>query len=93
MIASFKCKLTQELWITGKSKKLPPDVLKIILRKLLMLDSAVDLKDLYIPVSNHLEVLRGDRDGQHSLRVNIRYRFCFIWKNKEIHDVEVIDYH
>lgn len=93
MILSFKCKLTEELWKTGKSKKLPPEILKVILRKLLMLDIATELKDLMAPPSNCLEALYGDRKEQYSIRVNIRWRICFIWKNNSAYDVEMIDYH
>lgn len=58
-----------------------------------MLDSATDLKDLMTPPSNCLEALHGDRQEQYSIRVNIRWRICFMWKNNSAYDVEMIDYH
>jgi proteic killer suppression protein len=62
-------------------------------RKLGYLDAAVDLNDLRSPPGNRLEALRGDRDGQHSIRVNDQFRVCFIWTDEGPKDVEIIDYH
>jgi proteic killer suppression protein len=93
MIYNFKCKQTEELWMTGKNKKFPPDLLKNALRKLWMLDNADDLIDLRVPPSNRLEQLYGDRKQQYSIRVNLQWRICFIWKNKMAYDVEMVDYH
>ena len=93
MIVTFKCKYTEELWKTGKSRKLPPETLKVALRKLLMIDSAYSLEDLKVPPNNHLEGLQRDRKGQLSIRINNRLRICFIWENKRVYDVEIVDYH
>lgn len=93
MIVSFKCKQTEELWVTGKCKRFPPEALKAALRKLLMVHSATELKDLRIPPSNHLENLLGDRKEQYSIRINQKWRLCFVWKNKKAHEVEIVDYH
>ena len=63
------------------------------LRKLRMLDAAVGLEDLRVPPGDRLERLRGDRAGQHSIRVNERWRICFRWRNGDAYDVEIVDYH
>ena len=62
-------------------------------RKLLYLDAAVRLEDLRVPPGNRLEALKGDRAGQHSIRVNDQWRICFVWREDEPHDVEIVDYH
>lgn len=64
-----------------------------MLRKLVVVDSAEQLDDLRIPPGNRLEKLRGDRAGQHSIRVNEQWRICFRWKDGDAYDVEIIDYH
>lgn len=66
---------------------------KVALRRLLSLDSAMELFDLRIPPSNHLEALRGDRKGQHSIRINDRYRICFTWAEDGPHDVEITNHY
>ncbi|GJL92886.1 type II toxin-antitoxin system RelE/ParE family toxin [Hyphococcus sp.] len=66
---------------------------KAALRKLDMLDAAEDLKDLKSPPGNRLEALKGERKGQHSIRINDQWRVCFIWRPDGAHDVEIIDYH
>jgi proteic killer suppression protein len=58
-----------------------------------MLDAAADLGDLRIPPGNRLEALRGNRAGQHSIRINAQWRICFLWKNGDAYDVEIVDYH
>ena len=70
MIDSFKSKSTKELWETGKSKKIPASLRRIALRKLVLIDDAEELKDLMVPPGNRLEELKGNREGQHSIRVN-----------------------
>ena len=62
-------------------------------RKLKMLDDATSLNDLAAPPRNRLEALRGDRKGQHSIRINDQYRICFEWRDGDAHDVEIVDYH
>jgi len=93
MIDSFKCKSTKELWETGKSKKIPASLRRVALRKLVLIDDAEELKDLTVPPGNRLEELKGNRDGQHSIRINDQWRICFVWRNGGAHDVEIVDYH
>lgn len=62
-------------------------------RKLLYLHRARTLEDLKVPAGNHLEALKGDRRGQHSIRINDQWRVCFTWKDGDAHDVEIVDYH
>jgi len=63
------------------------------LRKLFTLDSAARLEDLRVPPGNRLEALKGDRAGQHSIRINDQFRICFVWRDGNAYDVEVVDYH
>ncbi len=65
----------------------------VAMRKLAMLHRAARLDDLRIPPANRLEALKGDRAGQHSIRVNDQFRICFVWKDGDVHDVEIVDYH
>ncbi len=58
-----------------------------------MLDAAASLQDLAVPPGNRLEMLRGDRQGQHSIRINDQFRVCFVWKDGHAYDVEIVDYH
>ena len=78
MIKSFNCKETEKIWNEEFSKKLPHDIQKRALRKLMMLNVATVLEDLRIPPNNRLEALTGDRQGQYSIRINDQYRICFI---------------
>lgn len=66
---------------------------RVARRKLLYLHRAQRLDDLRVPPGNRLEALKGDRKGQHSIRVNDQWRICFVWKNGEVFDVEIVDYH
>jgi len=66
---------------------------RVVRRKLLLLHAAARLDDLRVPPGNRLEALKGDRAGQHSIRVNDQWRICFIWEEGEAHDVEIVDYH
>ena len=93
MIKSFKCKETVKIWEEKFSKKLPQDIQKRALKKLMMLNSALCIEDLKIPPSNHLEILSGDRQGQYSVRINDQFRICFRWLDNHSFDVEVVDYH
>lgn len=74
-------------------KGFPADVVTTARRKLAMLDAAARLDDLRIPPSNRLEALKGDRAGQHSIRVNDQWRVCFVWQDGHAHEVEIVDYH
>lgn len=69
------------------------DVQRVALRKLRMLDAAVSLEDLRVPLGNHLERLRGQRAGRYSIRVNRRWRICFKWVRNDAYEVEILDYH
>ena len=93
MIKSFKCKETEKIWNEEFSKKLPHDIQKRALRKLMMLNVATVLEDLRIPPNNRLEALTGDRQGQYSIRINDQYRICFRWLDNHSFDVELVDYH
>jgi len=74
-------------------KRFGPDVQRVGLRKLRMLDAAEALDDLRIPPANRLEKLKGDRAGQHSIRINSQWRICFVWRGGDAHDVAIVDYH
>lgn len=93
MIKSFKCKETEKIWNEEFSKKLPHDIQKRALRKLMMLNVATVLEDLRITPNNRLEALTGDRQGQYSIRINDQYRICFRWLDNHSFDVEIVDYH
>ncbi len=93
MIVDFKSDDTRKIFVREYSKKLPSDIQRVIYRKLLMLDAARTLDDLRIPPANRLEKLSGDRAGQYSIRVNRKFRICFIWEEGRVSEVEVVDYH
>jgi len=93
VIKSFADKRTQELYVTGRSRRFPSDITKRALRKLDQLNAATVLDDLRIPPSNRLHALGRDRPGQHSIAVNEQWRICFVFKDGEAHDVEICDYH
>jgi toxin HigB-1 len=93
VIRSFGDSRTQQLWLTGKSKRFPPNLIQSALRKLLLINVATRLDDLRVPPGNRLEALKADRAGQFSIQVNDQYRICFAWSNGDAFDVEIIDYH
>lgn len=93
MIKSFKCKETEKIYDRTFSHKLPPDIQKAAMKKLWILDAATELEELKIPPSNHLEHLKGDRKGQHSIRINQQWRICFKWHDGNTFNVEIVDYH
>ena len=93
MIASFGDRETEKLWQSGKSRRLPADLQRRAFKKLAILNAAVGLDNLKVPPGNQLEALRGDRAGQHSIRVNDQYRVCFAWRDGNAFDVEIVDYH
>ncbi len=93
MIKSFKNSGTEKLFNREFSKIIPNQIARIAYRKLVQIDSAHELNDLRVPPGNRLEVLKGDRAGQHSIRINGQYRICFVWKNNHAYQVEVTDYH
>lgn len=92
MIMSFADKHTKALY-EGKRVKPFQDFQAQAERKLQLLDSAVTLGFLRTPPGNRLEALSGNRAGQHSIRINDRYRICFVWRDGNAHDVEITDYH
>ena len=92
MIKSFRCSHTQALYEKGKSKRFGA-IAKVATRKLTQLDAAVTLEFLKSPPGNRLEALAGDREGQHSIRINDQWRICFRWTVSGPEDVEIVDYH
>lgn len=92
MIQSFKDADTKELFETGFSRRWT-GIEAVARRKLDQIDTSITLSDLRIPPGNRREQLKGDRAGQHSIRVNKQYSICFVWKADGAHDVEIADYH
>jgi toxin HigB-1 len=93
MIRSFRDRDTERLARRQRVKKWSPELSKAALRKLRMLDAAEELTDLRVPPGNRLERLKGDRQGQHSIRINDQWRVCFRWEGGNAYDVEIVDYH
>ncbi len=93
VIESFKDEAAKELYETGKSRRIPAQLHRVALRKLKQLHVSVELNDLAVPPGNRLEALHGDREGQHSIRVNDQYRVCFVWSDGRARDIEIVDYH
>jgi proteic killer suppression protein len=92
MIRSFRCADTQSLYETGKSKRFS-GIATVATRKLTQMDAAATLEFLRSPPGNRLEALKNDRLGQHSIRINARWRLCFRWTTAGPEDVEIVDYH
>ncbi len=93
MIKSFRDRDAERLFERHPVRRFGADVQRVALRKLRMLDAADSLDDLRVPPGNRLERLRGDRQGQHSIRINDKWRICFRWRGGDAHDVEIADYH
>lgn len=94
MIKSFADKETEKVFHQYFSRKLPQNIQRVALRKLIMIDRAGCLEDLKAPPANHLESLQGNREGQYSIRINDQYRICFSVEGKNsFHSVEIVDYH
>ncbi len=93
MIKTFRDKETEKIFNRLISKKLPQNIQHLARRKLVILDAATKLNTLRIPPGNKLEALKGDRKGQHSIRINDQWRICFKWKAGDTYDVEIADYH
>jgi proteic killer suppression protein len=93
VIESFANAETQSFFATGKSRRLPPKILRRAVMRLTQLDAATEVDDLRQPPSNRLESLSGDRLGQWSVRINDRWRLCFRFERGHAQDVEIIDYH
>ena len=93
MIVGFACTETERIFRGERSRKLAHDMQNTARRKLEYLHRARTLRDLQMPPGNRLEALKGDRKGQHSIRINDQWRICFVWKDSNAHDVEIVDYH
>ncbi len=93
MIKTFGDRETKRIFNEQFSKKFPQTIQKVALRKLIMINNAYSLEDLRIPPNNRLEALKGDRKGQHSIRINDQFRICFIFSNNDFYEVSIIDYH
>ena len=93
VIKTFADKKTRELFITGKLKRLQPDLLRRAIRRLEYIDLATCLDDLKVPPSNRLHALKGKRKGQYSISINEQWRICFRFIKGDAYDVEITDYH
>ena len=93
MIQTFAYKHTKELYQSGKSRNVPPDVLSRAVRKLEYVNLATSLDDLKVPLGNRLHQLSDDRKWQHSIAVNDQWRICFRFEDGDAYDVEFCDYH
>jgi len=93
MIRGFRDRDTEKLFRRERSRAVPPQLQRVALRKLVQLDAATGLQDLRVPPGNRLEALSGSRRGQHSIRINEQWRICFVWKDGDAYEVEIVDYH
>lgn len=93
MIRNFRDEEAEKIFNRQRSRKLPPDIQQVALRKLRMLNRAQTLQDLRVPPANRLERLGGDRMGQYSVRINSQWRICFEWEDGDALNVEIVDYH
>ena len=93
MIRSFKSKEAEKIFSRVRSGKLPGNIQEVAFRKLRMLHRAMTLQDLRVPPANRLERLKGDREGQYSIRINDQWRICFVWEGGHAFDVDIVDYH
>ncbi len=93
MIRSFASRETERLFHRERVKRIPPSIQRVALRKLRMLHRATSLMDLWAPPANRLEALEGDRNGQHSIRINKQFRICFRWRTGDAFGVEIVGYH
>ena len=93
MIVSFRSRETETIWRGETSRRLPPEIQQVARRKLRMLNNARSLVDLRVPPANRLEALKGDRKGQHAIRINDQWRICFVWTDAGPANVEIVDYH
>ncbi|MEK1930251.1 MAG: type II toxin-antitoxin system RelE/ParE family toxin [Pararhizobium sp.] len=93
MIRSFADRETEGIWSGRRSRRLPAEIQSIALRKLRLINAANSLNDVRISPGNRLEMLRGNRSGQYSIRINDERRICFSWQEGEANDVEITDYH
>jgi proteic killer suppression protein len=92
VIQSFVCSDTESLFFSHVVPRFK-NIERVARRKLLMLNATSQLAALKVPPGNQLEPLKGNRRGQHSIRINDQWRICFVWKDDGVHDVEIVDYH
>ena len=93
MIKSFRGREAETIFNRRRSRRVPPDIHGVALRKLRMVNNAETLEDLRVPPANRLEKLKGEREGQWSIRINDQWRVCFEWKEGHAYNVEIADYH
>ena len=93
MIKTFRDTETEKILNRLLSRKLPQNIQHLARRKLVILDAAIELNALRVPPGNRLEALKGDRKGQHSIRINDQWRICFKWKASDAYNVEIADHH
>jgi len=93
MIKSFRSSEAEKIFFRQFTPRFPANLTRSAQRKLALLDAAETLDDLRIPPGNHLEKLSGDRKGQYSIHINDQWRVCFRWREGNVHDVEIVDYH
>lgn len=93
MIISFACKETEKIWQGVHSRRFPADIQDRALLKLRWIDAAKNMQELQVPRSNSLEMLKGDRKGQVSIRINKQWRICFLFEKGDACDVEIVDYY
>ena len=92
MIVNFRDAEAAAIWEGRRSRRLPSDVNRT-LRKLRLINNAKHLDDLGVPPGNRIEALKGERHGQHSIRINDQWQICFVWREGHAHQVEIVDYH
>jgi len=93
MIKSFGNAAAEAAWRRLHVKGVPNDIMKVANRKLTQIHSAKDLSDLRVPPGNRLEALSGDLRGRHGMRINDPWRICFVWRDGDAYEVEIVDYH
>lgn len=93
MIRSFRTREAERIWQGERSRRLPLEIQQTARRKLRMLNNAISLEDLRVPPANRLEALVRDRKAQHAIRINDQYRVCFLWRDGDAFEVEIVDYH
>jgi proteic killer suppression protein len=93
VIRTFRDPDTEALFQRRRARRLPASLQRVALRKLVILDAADSLTDLRVPPGNRLENLKGDRAGQHRIRIKDQWRICFVWRATDAFDVEIVDYH
>ncbi|MBK9991410.1 MAG: type II toxin-antitoxin system RelE/ParE family toxin [Verrucomicrobia bacterium] len=93
MILTFACDATKAIFDGEQTPEFPPQIQSTALRKLIQINLAKQLSDLRVPPGNRLETLKGERKGQHSIRINNQWRICFHWTTAGVKEVEIVDYH